>query len=70
MDVGTVNVVTRNVDAPTFTLANNLAACITRTHKGEYKAIAEPRMVKEARTARVERYLADADNFYDDPDLD
>lgn len=70
MDVGTVNVVTRNVDAPTFTIANNLTARIARTHKGEYKPIAEPRMVKEARNARIERYLEDGDNFYDDPDLD
>jgi hypothetical protein len=70
MDVGTVNVITRNVDALTFTTANNLAAKISRVHKGEYTQIAEPRMVREARVSRVEKYLDDADSFYDDPDYD
>lgn len=70
MDVGTVNVITRSVDEPTFTLANNLTAAIARKHKGDYVPIREPKMVLAARQARVEKYLNVADNFYDDPDFD
>jgi len=71
LDVGTVNVITRNADADTFTMANDLAAHIARTYRGGYKAPPEPKMVRDARQARVEKYLQSSpEAFYDDPDFD
>ena len=70
LDVGTVNVITRDADAATFTMANDLAAQIARTYRGGYESPSEPAMVRDARQARVEKYLAKSDNFYEDPDFD
>lgn len=70
LDVGKVTVVTRNVDATVYKVADDLAARIARRHTGKYTAPPEPADVRRARLARVDSYLDNSDTFYDDPDFD
>lgn len=70
LEVGKVIVVTRNVDATVYKVADDLASRIARRYTGSYTAPPEPADVKKARLARVDSYLDNVEAFYDDPDFD